>query len=210
MQKQFDSILDFVGLRDRCLFCDRPLRVSLTNYLNPRENGLLPMLDSDLFENNKFFFRIKHTTENYDIKADGTLDIVNNILSFKEALGSHTPAIDQYMAQQAFTGMQPYIALSCNNYSCKNRYSLSSYSLSVMESYPNVPAHQWIISPLKLFLESFRVGHLIVQNNWISQTTHIHSFINENTVPLKVPFMDFESMDKEKLLTRVKTLVTFS
>lgn len=204
MQKQFDTILDFTKLRDKCLFCEGSLRVRLTNYLNPLEGGLLPVLDAPV-ENGRFTFQIKHTTQDFDIKADGLIDITNNTLFFTLLSGSDL--LDQYVAKQAFMEFKPHIELICNRNKCKNKYVLSTYSMDIKRSFN---ANVWHISPLKLFLESFKTNTVVIQNNWMKEETVIYSRLNENAEPLKVPFMNFEEMGPEKLLNRIKTIIIFS
>ena len=206
MQKLFDTILDFTKLRDKCLFCESPLHASLTNYINPREGGLLPVLSASI-NSGRVAFQIKHTTQSYDIKADGVIDITDNTLVFALPQDSEMPYLDQHVTKQAFTELRPHIQLACNNSKCKNKYALSSYNLnSVRLAHVNA----WQILPLRLFLETFRAGNLLVRNDWLAEQTLIYSYLNEDADPMKVSFMDFNSMSKEKLLNRISTLVTFS
>ena len=206
MQKKFDTILDFTKLRDKCLFCETPLRAALANYINPRENSL-PVLDVTI-NSGRFAFQIKHTTQSYDIKADGVIDIRTNAMVFTLPVDADMPFLDQHVAKQAFVDLKPHIELSCPNSKCKNEYSLSSHFLTAVRLQK---VNAWMISPpIRLFLETFRAGNLVVQNDWIVERTNIYSRLNEDADPIKVPFMDFEAMGKTKLLTRVQTLVTFS
>ena len=164
------------------------------------------MLDATI-SSGRFAFQIKNTTQSYDIKADGVIDITNNTLVFTLPLDSDMPGIDQHVAKLAFAELKPHIQLTCNNSKCKNRYTLSSYSLECKRL---ASTNKWEIQPLKLFLESFKAGNLLVQNDWLVESTRIYSYLNEDAEPLRVSFVDFESMSKDKLLTRVQTLVTFS
>jgi hypothetical protein len=187
------------------MFCEHPLRACLTNFLGLHKNGL-PYLNATI-DSGRFSFVVKHTTETYDIRANGVIDIVTNKLVLTVPPDSETPSIDQQVAKQAFVELKPHIELRCPNKKCKHRYTLSSYILDA-QKIPGVVA--WQISPIKLFLETFNTNKLVVQNDWIKKDTNIYSMINEETEPIKVPFMDFEAMGKDKLLTRVQTIVTFS
>jgi len=197
--------LEFTKLRDKCLFCGGLLRASLTNYINPKENGLLPILDATISDG-KFEFQIKRTTQSYDIRADGVIDIRANALVFTLPADSETPLLDQHVVKQAFSDLKPHIELVCNNKKCKNEYSLSSYIIDIIRL---KQVNAWMILPVRLFLETFKTNKLVVQNDWVTEKTHIYSRLNEDIDPLKVPFMDFGAMGKTKLLTRIQTLVTF-
>lgn len=203
-QFDFPSILEFTKAKEKCLFCEAPLRASLTNFIGIHKNGL-PFLNVTI-DQARFPFEIKHTTQSYDVRALCVIDIVTNkmVLTVPD---SETPSIDQQVAKQAFTELKPHIELHCPNQKCKNRYTLSSYILDA-QKIPGAAA--WQIPPLKLFLESFKTSKLVVQNDWIKRDTNIYSIANEDAEPIKVPFMDFEAMGKTKLLNRVQTLVTFS
>jgi len=61
-----------------------------------------------------------------------------------------------------------------------------------------------------LYMECFNMDNLWVQNDWISNHTYIYSENNVDAEPLKIPFINFESMDSCKLVSRIKTIVTFS
>ena len=206
MQKIFGNILEFTKLKNKCLFCDGALRASLTNYINPRESESLPVLDATI-DSSWVSFRINHTTQSYDIKADGVIDITNNKLVFGLPPDSDMPLLDQHVAKQAFVELCPCVVLACNNRKCKYKYSISTTRLDAKRLF-NMNA--WEIQPLKLLFESFRTGNSTVLNDWIFESTQIYSRLNEDAEPLRVGFINFETMDKEKLINRIKTLVTFS
>jgi hypothetical protein len=181
------------------------MRAELSNFIGVRRKGL-PILSVPV-ENGKFDFHIKHTTTTYDVSADGVIDIESNVLIFFLSTEADTPNLDQHVAKQAFDDLKPHVDLYCPNKKCKHHYHLSSYIFEI-KRHPNL--NVWIISPLKLFLESFKAGNLNVQNDWRKEETNIYSLINEDAEPIKFPIIDFEEMGKDKLLTRIQTLVTFS
>ena len=167
----------------------------------------MPVLNVPV-NSSRFQFQVKHTTQSYDIKADVTLDVVSNTIVFTLPNGSDFPYLDQRVARQAFIELKPYFDLHCSNKKCKNKYSLASYYMFGIDKIPDSSA--WTIAPLKLFIESFVTNNHVVQNDWFRETTIIYSKTNEDSEPIKVPFMNFEEMDKDKLLNRISTLVTFS
>lgn len=207
MQKQFDNILDFTKLREKCIFCQAPLRIRLANYVNPRENEL-PILNSPIRDGH-FSFHVERTTESYSVRSDGMIDIVTGDLVMSLVADSDTPFYDRHIAEQAFRELKPYIQLGCENFNCDSIYNISSDILRMKYSDPYL--FKWkVLSPTKLWLETFRTSSLLVQSDWIMGNTFIYSRHNENADPIKATFMDFGSFDKEHLLRRISTLVTFS
>lgn len=205
MKKHFENILDFTKLKDKCLFCEFPMRAELSNFIGVRKKGL-PILSAPV-QNGKFNFHIKHTTSSYDVSADGIIDIESNVLIFFLSLEAETPNLDQHVVKQAFDDLKPHVDLYCPNKKCKHQYHLSSY---IFEIKRHPVLNVWNIEPIKLFLEGFHAGNLNVQNDWRKEETNIYSLLNEEAEPIKFPIIDFQEMGKDKLLTRISTIVTFS
>jgi hypothetical protein len=208
LQRQFDTMFDFTKLKDKCLFCGGKLRVSLTNYIGSRYNGL-PVLNATI-ESGRFVFNIKHTTQSYHVEANGVIDILNNKLVFDIPKGSDTPHIDERVAKQALDDLRPHIELSCDNRKCKSHYHLSSTTLDIKRSNFNDNIFTWVISPLKLFIEGFKTHNFDVQSDQLTGHTYIFSNTNENADPIIVPIIDFDTMGADKLLNRISTIATFS
>ena len=204
VQNQFSSIYDFTKVKDKCLFCQHPLRISLTDF-NNIYNGGLPVLNETI-DKPRFKFSINHTTSNYDVQADGHMDIIHYKLFFTASAGSITPFIDQEVARRAFIDLKPHIELSCNYSKCKNNYSLTS---SIFEIERIAGSAAWLIAPLKIFLEDCAINKVIVQSDWIKGDTHIYSLNNEKARPIKTTFIDFTEYGSEKLLRRIPMIVNF-
>ena len=207
MKKQFDKILDFTKVKEKCFFCNGALRPRLVNFLGLRKSGL-PIINSAM-ENNRFTFTIKHTTENYDIEAEGRIDARTNGLVFLPADNSETPFLDQQVIKQVFDDLWPHIELYCCNKQCKYHYYLASYKLETFKL-NNINAFMVGPGPVKLFIEQFQTGNSIVINDWMREKTSIYSSTNEDADPLITPLIDFEEMGCDKLLTRIGTIVTYS
>lgn len=205
MQKTFNSISDFIKLKDKCLFCEAPLRPRLCNFIGTHIDGLLIL--NEIIDSPRFKFEIRHTTQNYDIKANVTIDIITNKLVFTLPPNSNTPYLDQFVAKRAFIELDPHIGLYCSNKKCKNSYALLSCFLQIEK----VPATvSWDISPLKLFIESFKTSRYVVENDWMKKETNIYIYNNVSIAPIKTPFINFETINKDKLINRIQTIVTFS
>jgi hypothetical protein len=193
------------------------MRAILSNFLGLRNTGM-PLLNCPI-KNDKIHFTVNHTTDNMDVKATGTIDITDNSLVLNGTTSEHDRILliedegrrhlflygERYFAQQAFESLSPHIELSCSNKKCKFNYYLSGDIIQC-----HLDPLGWRVKPFLLFQETFSTETLWVQNNWIYNETYIYPLDKHNAEPLKVPLMDFEAMDKQKLLTRIATLVVFS
>ena len=200
MHKKFDSISDFTKIKEQCLFCGRTLRTTFTNFIGINKYGI-PILNSSL-KDDFFKFNFKHTTENYSIEADITIDAKTNILSISEMsdFDSHV------FVRQALEDLMPCVSLYCPNVKCKFKYAISSDVLK-FDLYGTT---SYKILPNNIYIEVFRTNKFLVLNDWKSNITEIYSIDNQHAAPIRVPFIDFSTMDKDKLLTRIQTFVTYS
>jgi hypothetical protein len=204
VQDKFASILEFTDFKKECVFCKKPLRIVLTNFVGLRDDGV-PVIKSYL-KDNKFQFTINHTTASFDIKADVAIDVETNVISFANFTNGELPAIDEYLVKQTFEDYRPHIELYCSNAQCGLIYHLSSDWLRSTRSTTGT----WNIIPFHLLLEGARVKSYIIHNYHNHSTTTIYSLRNTESGPLEVPRIDFSTMDKERLINRVQTLVIFS
>jgi len=208
LQTYFDNILEFSKIKDKCIFCDHSLNCELTSF-NDLKESVIPSLNVPI-KNNSFSFRINHTTENYDIKADIIIDIISNKIKISIPEYLMTSLLDKYVAINALHDMKPCINVYCNNKLCKNKYSIVSHILDI-RSYENyLFGTDWEVMPIKLYLEFFKTNKFLVQNNWIIRDTSIFSLQNTNSIPIKIEMLDFEAMGPLKLLQRVNTIIVFS
>jgi hypothetical protein len=204
MSELFPNIVDFIRVRERCFFCGAKLRCRLSNFIGIRESGM-PLLNSPL-EEGKFIFDISRTSPSYTVEAVGTLDIHNNKLFFDmKGLEYQTLTTDNMVAKETFIDLRPHIQLYCPKRKCPYQYTVASniFRAGQIEG-------GWLVFPFKLYYESFVSGKLWVQNDYVSSRTNIFSIMNEEAEPIVVPLLDFNAMGKDKLLTRIKTLVVFS
>jgi hypothetical protein len=202
---KFKTILDFTKFKKNCVFCQTPLRASLTNFIGVRDSGI-PIINSHL-KDGTFDFVINHTTDSYSVEVDAVVEARSNIVLLT-CKPTDTPSVDEYIAIQVFDGLRPHIDMYCANKSCKMKYHLSSDYFKLVKV-SNVKS-AWEIKPISLFLEGFQTKTLFIQNDYSHSFTYIYSLKNENADPIKTSLIDFSSMDKEKLLNRIQLLVTFS
>lgn len=202
MLEQLNSIEDFIKIRQKCFFCEAPLKCHLTNYIGIRETGV-PILNCPL-KNGKFCFDISHTTFSYTISASGILDIETHIIKF--VLDSQDDLdLNEKVVKQAFIELRPYIQLYCPKRNCPEKYNVASNTLRASKL-----ENGWFIHPPAMNYESFQTGKLLVMNDYGYSNTNIYSSVNDEADPLVVPIMDFGAMGKDKVLMRVKTYATFS
>jgi hypothetical protein len=203
---KFEKMADFINFKKNCIFCQTPLRVSLTNFIGIGATGI-PTIRAPL-EDGLFRFQINHTTAEFSMKADVTIQPSTNIVIFDNFTNGEFPNIDAHLVKRVFEDYKPTVELYCGNKSCKTRYYLNTYPLSMIKV--TKVSRAWQILPVKMFLEGFRVRHLNVLNTFPANETHIYSLKNADAEPLRMPMIDFESMTKDHLFTRIQTLVTFS
>lgn len=203
---KFAKMADFISLKKTCIFCQTPLRVNLANYIGVKMNGL-PVISAPL-EDGLFKFQLKHTTADFSLKSDITVQPSTNIVLFDNFTNGEFPNIDAHLVKKVFEEHSPLVELYCASRSCKTKYHLLSEPLRMIKV--TKVSGAWQVLPFKLFLEGFRVKNLMVTNIQTDAKTSIHSLKNEDADPLRVSRIDFESMTKERLFTRIQTLVTFS
>lgn len=204
MQKSFENILSFTQAKDNCLFCQTPLRASLRNFMGLKKTGM-PLLNQPI-KYGRFNFLVKNSTPSYNVEANTVIDIVSNKLSLTISKTSTTSILDQHVAKMALDDLMPHIELACPNKNCKNHYYLSCSVFKIEK----LSSTFWLINPLKLYIESFETNNFLVQNNWLREETNIYSLRNPDIQPIKISMLDFEELGKEKLLSRIHTLVNFS
>jgi len=203
---KFESIAEFTKLRQECVFCKTPLRVHLTNFVGLTDTGL-PVFNAPL-KDGRFEFKIEHTTPSFKINAGVFIDIGNNILIFDNFTNGELPSIDEHVVKQTFEDYRPHIELYCPSKKCGLSYHLMGQSIRLKKVHP--VTGMWTIQPFSLSVEGARVKNYVVHNNWHSNKTFIYSRNNEEAKPIQAPLVDFTTMDKQKLITRIQTIVTFS
>lgn len=203
---KFEKMADFINIKKNCIFCQTPLRVNFANYLGVKMNGF-PVISAPL-EDGLFKFQLNHTTADFSFKADITVQASTNIVVVDKFFDDNAPNINANLVRRVLEDYSPVVEIYCASKSCKTKYHLLSEPLRMIKV--TKVSRAWQILPFKMFLEGFKVKSLMVHNWHDSAETRIYSIKNENADPLRVPKIDFESMNKERLFTRIQTLVTFS
>jgi hypothetical protein len=207
MKCYFDSIEDFFKIKESCVFCGGKLEIIFINF--SRSSNDVPIIKSKE-KDGKFQFHMKHTTPGFELEANVEIDIRTNLVKF-DLLNKEdrsTEILDCFLVQETFENLGPHIELYCPSRSCGLNYCISSDNFRC-DSVPNEPS-VWKIRSVRLYMESFVVDNLWVQNDWIFNSTNIYLRDNANTEPLRTKIMNLEGMGRDKIITRIKTLVTFS
>ena len=216
MEDNFKSISDFIKFKEHCIFCKTTLRPTVTNFIGTDGNGSAIICAN--LEDGKFSFPFQHVGSSYQLESNIVIYPDKNTLefSFISSTSSIVPnahlfpmsLTDEYVIRQNIDNIKPYIELVCINEKCNMGYHLCSSSFKLTKV--GIAKSIWHIEPLKLFLESFKTKTLIVQNDWIEKVTRIYTLKNEEADPIKCQLIDFEGMDKDRLLNRIQLLITFS
>jgi hypothetical protein len=202
MTQVFNSIAEFIQVRTHCVFCQSPLVPELSNFSGANFKNI-PLFTAQL-KNDIFEFHLKFSSYETTIDTTGYLNAITGKLEFSEYeyFGDHSHNYPN-VEVEIFTSFSPYISLNCENIECKMNYYAASDILKVR-------LNEHIIKPLTFNWESFNYKKLWVQNDWVNMKTLIYSTNKQDSDPIKNSLIDFKDYDKEKLLTRIHTLVTFS
>jgi len=207
MQGTFQSIADFLKIKDQCVFCKSKMKNTLTNFTLGPDN--IPLINAKSLDD-RFLFEIGYVTGSYTLAASTSVDINTNILNFNlttpVALNGY--GIEYMMAKTVFENHKPHIELYCPNKKCKMKYGIQSDVFRIDRLDDSLSRFK--IRPFILYMESFVLDKLWVQNDWINTCTYIYAQNNLNIEPIKVDLLNLEEMGKEKIINRVRTLVTFS
>lgn len=202
MTQVFNSIEDFTKVRTHCVFCQQPLVPELSNFSGASFKSI-PLFTAQV-KDNVFDFHLKFSSFEHSIDTVGRLNIITGKLEFDEYSGFGEPHSNYPNIEvDVFISLSPYVSLNCENTKCKMNYYAASDILKI-------DSENHVIKPVTFNWEAFNYKKFWVQNDWVNMKTLIHSINNQESEPIKNPLIDFREYDKEKLLTRIKTLVTFS
>jgi hypothetical protein len=202
----YDTLAEFIQIKDKCIFCKQSLSPVLANFFvghgRPRIPDLNVLLGQDYFK-----FRLKYDGESLNFNVNASVNIKDNRFSFFY-YNSDIVSSDRAVVS-VFENMRPYVELVCQNKECGINYCLQSDFLHIDVEKGN---H---IKTTTLMLEA-----LVVDNWWVANYynanyptcgfTWIHSRNRPDAQAISYKRLDFESFSKEKLINRIKTIVTFS
>lgn len=217
--KKFDCIKDFTTIKEKCIFCDTPLIFVLTNWFGVNKPGL-PLINSSL-KNDCFNFKFKYNSPSANINTEGSLNVITNIVTFRDPSKFPLTVSNPVDVMANVLGsLHPHVELQCNNRKCKMNYYVSSdaFAFHIHRMNPendesfNPDTDTVFVKPFPLLMECFTIKNLWIQTNYIDKTTMI-AILDEGATPDKsviVPQLNFDNLSKEKIINKVKTMVTFS
>lgn len=203
----FDNIDEFFTVKEQCAFCKSKLKTQFRNFSMMHDD--IPVVVAEE-KDGKFCFSMSYISHSITVDADVEIITKDNFINLyvpsKEKLDPKVK--DYWVVKQVFENFGPHIELYCANKKCKRKYCIASDVFKCDVSVPE--SNQSKLSNPRLYMESFVVDKHWVQNDFIFKSTNIYSKDDPDLPPIRAKLLDLETMDEEKILTRVRTLVTFS
>jgi hypothetical protein len=200
----FPTIEKFIKLREKCVFCHRPLKVTLINHF--ANTSEIPRLISNFDGSSDILtFQLDHATDSFHLKCEGILDITSNTLKFNSMNPMY--GININLANTVFEGLMPHFELYCSSKECNMSYCMAS---SVLQSEYTATDEVLKIRPIYLNSENYSFDDLWIDNDWHRKQTYIFSKKQHVTKSIKTAIISCDSMNKETLINKIKTVVNFS
>jgi hypothetical protein len=211
VQTLFNHIQDFCTIKDCCLFCGHKLKLQLSNFMG--HSGGVPSLSIPCVDDT-FEVSINYSGKQINLEADGFLGVKTNKIFFKIRDKTTFFYNDPHgKSASNFEKLCLHMALKCNNEACTNNYFLCSSLLKCLprgfeQSFVKQPSFE--IAPFQLYMESFTVGDVWIQNLWSENITCLYSVENYDHEPIEIKLIDWSKMSIEKIKNKIKTLVILS
>jgi hypothetical protein len=212
MQSIYHNIDQLIKYRDKCIFCQTKLKTILTNHINFKN---VPTLSSK-FKADQFEFSLTYNAANMDFQVDLRLDAVNNFLVFDKPIVSehYEKGLCEYFhvfeqVIRTFNDLRIHTETYCPSRKCGLKYYFSSINFYIWNA-TELPDKKCLIPHIQLSDECFNVGNYWVQNTIYDDKTNIYSTKHPDKDPIIQDLIDFSSLDKDKLLNKIKMLITFS
>lgn len=201
MSNFFSTIHEFVYFPHNCLFCQNKLKIVLTNFIGIKPTGH-PLLNSKL-KNNSFNFFI-HYDDLSISSVEGSIDINSNILSLNSNDNWETN-----VAIESFKKISPHLEAYCSNRQCKaqHKYCIST-EVFLIDKY--LITNKFKIRPFHVYMESFNVKNLWVQNDLYNQKLNIFNRDKPEVNPLKFDIINFKELEKDKIINKILMMSIFS
>ena len=205
----YPTIKDFCNIKENCIFCNKKLYPILKNYTSGPENKLPTLLAK--CNKDSFSFKINYCSGYVTVKSDGYINSSTNTVSFGNINFESDSGYNEDEALKfAFYSLNPHIELSCVNKECKYGYYISSTTFGCSELLvKSSPDEMFKISSIGLAQEAFNLDKFFVVNT-PGNKTYIYSTRNIDKAPLEINKINFDSINKEKLFTKIRTSVSFS
>jgi hypothetical protein len=146
------------------------------------------------------------------LEADGLLNLEDNNVKFNPK-----PVIEYLMYDlqavccKNFEKLSLHLSLKCENKNCNNNYFIASSHIKCANKYIGQDNKAYFnLAPIDLYMESFTVEDVWVQNLWSENITCLYSVENFDNPPIEVPLIDWNEVDELKIKNKIKTLIVLS
>lgn len=201
------TIHDVIKYRENCVFCNSKLKTILTSSLS--FSSWLSSLRVK-YQNNEFNFKLKYNSATIDLTADARIDAVNNFLFFDKLLQSPYP--EEKLQQQAawvFNSIAAHTESFCPSRRCGLNYYFSSNFFTLVDNF-DAKTNQYTIAPVFLDRECINIKGFWVQNDLVKNKTNIYYTNDTSSEPITIDLINFDNLTKDKIINKIKMVVTFS
>jgi hypothetical protein len=211
VETQFCHIKEFSLVKEYCIFCGQKLRLQLSNYMGHAggvQSLTIPCV-RDMFE-----VSINYSGKQINVEADGFLLLQTNKLFFKIRDEDIFVCQDPHKTSvENFEKLSLHLSLKCENLNCDHNYFICSSLLKCSNKHyekMDIVRPVFEIMPFNLFMESFTMGDVWVQNLWDKSLTYLYSIEKYEDNPIEIPLIDWSKMNSDKIRNKIKTLVILS
>lgn len=217
----FTSIKQFFNFKTKCIFCNNPLDLLLTNWDNT--NIINNIINSPLkVKNDKIEFMFTHRTYKCSYQSKAFIDINKNsldLLSIKSIATIEKAII-------IINNYQMQLELQCNNSKCKTVYYIKSTPLKffISENENENESANILLYPFHLMLESFIINdkNLRIENDFYNNKLSIDTikkhyllntslnFINDKKKIIIPKAINFDNLSEEAILSKIDTIILYS
>jgi len=204
-----DTIEDATKYQRKCIFCHSRLNISLAGL--PKRSKDSNFKSKYGIRKKRFDFSFEHYSALGDLKADGWVDAANNFLVFDKPLSSDylSPEDVFVSAVKIFNDFWLRVQCYCPNRKCDRKYQFNTNTFHI-HNISCSPDKKCLIPKIYLLGETFVVGQYFVMNNLTTLKTEIYSTENMDAQPIILDPIDFSHLSAERLLNKIKTIITFS
>lgn len=213
MLGSYDTIDKIIKYRDNCVFCGSKLRTSLTNSISFKD--CLSTLNSN-YKNGEFNFKIIYNSATSNLKAEAKVDATKNLLIFDKpiqgAYSDQSKSIQMRLCRQAawvFDKLAAHIESYCPNQKCGLNYHFWSNMFNVINT-GDSNFTEYLIAPVYLSTECFTIDGFFVQNDLTRNKTNIYSISGVEKNPVVADLIPFDTLDKDKISSKIKMITIFS
>lgn len=161
--------------------------------------------------NDNFIVNINYNGSQIYMKATAFVGLKNNRISFEfEDFIIYGDVYNKAVSN--FEKLNLHLALKCENKECASNYFICSDLLRCGKRHLELDRvnSTFEIEPFKLYMESFVIDDIWIQNLWNENKTCIYSIEKYENDPIEIDLIDWSEMNYNKIISKIQTIVTFS